>query len=352
MNRMSLTHKLLLLLAVGILPLTAAMAQESRQCEEILGYAETYYEQNRIDEAISLLADCLRGEGVPDDVAVRGYRLLALAFLRNDDVAQARLAVVELLGLDPTYKPDPVTDLPVYNSLVESTRRQLAIEQTLAQTNPVEEPPAEAEPDTVIVNMTPPDTQLTESISPPGGTPVAFKARLGLSGYGGERGRSAESSIGEFGDNAGPAFEIAAEYQLAPPFAMGVFYGPAKYSHIHDPKGSPPDYPLIDKSVSSEWVHYVGMFAKLGYPSNAPLEPYAMVGVVGALSTINDEARVGFGPRFGAGLDYAVSPQVSLYVEVDAIIVTPGDSVDLVDVGGSIDTFTNLGIGFRYSLAQ
>lgn len=351
MDLTPVTRKFILLMAFCAIPLSSALSQESRQCEEILGYAETYYEQNRIDEAISLLADCLRSGDVPDDVAVRGYRLLTLAFLRNDDVAQARLAVVELLGIDPTYTPDPVTDLPVYNSLVESTRRQLAIEQTLAMSNQPEEEPEVAAPDTVVVEMPPPpvETMDTEVST---GTPVAFKARFGLSGYGGERGRTAESSIGEFGDNAGPAFEIGAEYQLAEPFAMGVFYGPAKYSHIHDPKGSPPDYPVIDKGVSSEWVHYFGMMAKLGYPSNAPLEPYAMVGVIGALTTINDEARVGFGPRFGAGLDYAVSNQVSLYFEVDAIIVTPGDSVDLVDVGGSIDTFTNLGLGFRYSLAR
>ncbi len=346
-----MTKQIIFLLALVTLPFTLARAQESRQCEEILGYAETYYEQNRIDEAISLLADCLRSGNVPDDVAVRGYRLLALAFLRNDDVSQARLAVVQLLGLDPSYTPDPVSDLPVYNSLVESTRRQLAIEQTLAQ--PVE--PEPAAPDTVVVVEIPEESAQPQQTVPSDlttGAPIAFKARFGLSGYGGERGRTAESSIGEFGDNAGPAFEIGADYQIARPLAMGVFYGPAKYAHIHDAKGSPPDFPVIDKTVSSEWVHYFGMIARLGYSSNAPLEPYAIAGIVAALSTVNDEARVGFGPRFGAGLDYSVSRQVGIYVEVDAILVTPGDSIDLVDVGGSIDTFTNFGLGVRYSLGQ
>ncbi|NND71484.1 MAG: tetratricopeptide repeat protein [Rhodothermales bacterium] len=332
---------------------TPAQAQDARQCEEILSYAETYYQQNRIDEAISLLADCLRAPDVPSDIAVSGNRLLALAFLRNDDVAQARLAIVELLGLDPAYTPDPVNDIPVYKSLVESTRRQMAIEQTLTTTVAQPEAPAEgvAQQDS-SAQVSDADGMPTESnvVLSANGMPVSFKVRIGLSGYGGERGLTAESSIGEFGDNAGPAFEIGADYQIATPLSMGIFYGPARYDHLHDAKGSPPDYPIIDSSVSSNWVHYFGLVMRLGYVSNAPIEPFALIGAAAALATVNDESRIGFGPRFGAGLNYWATQQVGIYFEADAMLVSPGNSVDLVDVGGSTDMFTNLGLGIRYRM--
>ncbi len=107
----------------------AAMAQET--CSELLSAAETQYVDARFDLTIQLVDRCLRQDGLTRGDIIGSYRLLALAYMRMDQLGEARLTILHLLNEVPDYRPDAIGDPPDYTVLVESV---------LAQFTPTQEP--------------------------------------------------------------------------------------------------------------------------------------------------------------------------------------------------------------------
>jgi len=116
-----------LLLLIAILACTArpSLGQAENTCDEELSAAETNYIEGQFDEAIRLTLTCLNRSEIDTTHAISGYRLLALALIRKDELPEARAAIVQLFDVYPEYEPDPVTDPPSYTALVDIVRQQI-----------------------------------------------------------------------------------------------------------------------------------------------------------------------------------------------------------------------------------
>lgn len=117
-----LSGVLALLLSVGDV---GAQAAGSEVCERALPAAEDQYRDAAYGEALRLVSACLDQGSASPEQSVRAYRLLALIHLKRDELERARAAVVNLLGVDPTYEADPVASPPAYVSLVAIVQRDL-----------------------------------------------------------------------------------------------------------------------------------------------------------------------------------------------------------------------------------
>lgn len=115
----------LYLILASLLAVPQVQAQTALVCERALTTAEEQYLDAEYDEALRLVAACLNQDNIPQDRAVSAYRLLALIHLKQDELENARAAVVNLLGIAPTYTADPVNSPPAYVSLVSIVRRDL-----------------------------------------------------------------------------------------------------------------------------------------------------------------------------------------------------------------------------------
>lgn len=116
------TACVLLSFILSVTALGPAAAQQTDACSEMLTEAQAAYLDQRFTEAIQQIDECLES-GRPADL-VATYRLMALAYIRLDQLGDARLAIVQLLNAAPDYVPDPVADPPDYTVLVEVVRRQ------------------------------------------------------------------------------------------------------------------------------------------------------------------------------------------------------------------------------------
>jgi len=115
-----------MLLLSALVAGTPARGQAAQVCEQALSAAEEQYLDAEYNEALRLVSACLNQDDIPQQQAVSAYRLLALIHLKQDELEQARAAVVNLLGIDPTYTADPVNSPPAYVSLVSIVQRDLA----------------------------------------------------------------------------------------------------------------------------------------------------------------------------------------------------------------------------------
>lgn len=126
----------LLALTAG-LPRPAAAQQTGDQqlqvaCEQILAKADSNYTNGRFEAAVRLALRCLQTADPSDQQMIRAYRLLGLAYLRQDRLEDAKQVIAGLLTVAPQYEPDPVKDPPAYFSLVAIVKeeRELTSEQT------------------------------------------------------------------------------------------------------------------------------------------------------------------------------------------------------------------------------
>ena len=117
-----------------------AQAPGSDVCESALPAAEAQYRDAAYGEALRLVSACLDQSSASTEQSVAAYRLLALIHLKRDELDQARAAVVNLLGVEPTYEADPVTSPPAYVSLVAIVQRDLQSGEAVADESPERRP--------------------------------------------------------------------------------------------------------------------------------------------------------------------------------------------------------------------
>lgn len=111
-----------LTLAVGV---PEALAQQ-QNCTEKLAQAEQFYVEVQPEEAIALLTECIETNEFTQEQRQRAHRLLALSYISNEQFDEARDAVRDLLRFAPDYQVDLVQDPPVFVTLIEEIRPQIA----------------------------------------------------------------------------------------------------------------------------------------------------------------------------------------------------------------------------------
>lgn len=119
--------------------LQVARAQPSPEpCEDVLAEAEQRYLEQDYDSVEPYVIECVYRPGVTERQLQEAYRLLALAYIRQDLLADAQLTIVKLFGVDYAYEPDPVNDPPFYVALVSAVKDQLRVEASSAAAAGVE----------------------------------------------------------------------------------------------------------------------------------------------------------------------------------------------------------------------
>ncbi len=147
---------LLLMLVVPVLLGSGSQAM-AQACTSELPNANEAYTFGRFDEAIKLLKECLKKQGVVRIEQQQSHRLLALSYIGKDEPSQARIRVRNLVSQAPDYQPDPEQDPPPFVQMVQEVQRELEqadapASETKTQTPapvPAEQPEEEGEQDTM-----------------------------------------------------------------------------------------------------------------------------------------------------------------------------------------------------------
>ena len=325
--------------APALLNPEAAHGQAEANCTERLKQARDFYEAQRYDETISQLSNCLWREDLPVAYVEQAYRLLALTYLRLDDVSSAKLAVLKLLGRSPEYEPDPVQDLPSYVSLVRLVRQQVQLPADTTQT-------LEADPASEIAVA---DPAIPPPLTVPYGRRLTIALHVGPNNYHGERSAST-GGTSEFTSAAGVGFGASINYHFTRHIDLGLYYLAGRYPSLLDVKGAA--YRSIDHGASSDWLHMTGLLARVSFLSQRRVSPVVQLGLNGTFSLINGTLRAGVGPRFGIGADVRLTSRLDAFTSAEGIVVIPNTATDLASAPSSIsDLFSLVTVGLRYQLA-
>lgn len=97
-------------------------------CDDAYLQAEDEYREGAFRNAITLLAPCVDTFESGTDRDREAHRLLALAYLRSDELDEARLVIVEMFARNPRYEADPIADPPAFVSLVNLVREEVGVQ--------------------------------------------------------------------------------------------------------------------------------------------------------------------------------------------------------------------------------
>lgn len=113
-----------IVLIIIILP-TKGLTQGST-CAQTLRLARATYEQGRLHELPTMLEDCLNksedGGGFTKQERVEAYRILTLAYIYLEEPNEADQAMLNLLGTDHFYQPNPDVDPAEFQALYRKFR--------------------------------------------------------------------------------------------------------------------------------------------------------------------------------------------------------------------------------------
>jgi tetratricopeptide (TPR) repeat protein len=124
-----------ILLPVGIfLPalFLASPARAQASCATTLEQAEAAYVAGEHESAIGLLSGCVSSARLPPEEVMPAFRLLALAHLETGEDEEAKMALLRVLGDDPSYEPDPMQDPRTYSLFVDEVKRELLLPSAAA----------------------------------------------------------------------------------------------------------------------------------------------------------------------------------------------------------------------------
>jgi hypothetical protein len=301
--------------------------------------AEDAYRNRDYQEAVSLASQCT-DRSIQDAAAIRAYRVITLASLRQGALLQARSAVESILQIDPTYTADPVNDPPFYDLFVSMVRRKVDPETT-----------AEAEGDTTE-QADPETTEPTPTQARPEPIESGLFLKLG-GGIADYTGDLPVQNVGhpfdfqEFKRGSGLPFLGTLElgYQVSARWAvlLGVQAGNYPIVGFAGKRGNEDD---SDRYTPQLLVRYTFR------APDRTVRPYIDVG---GNVTLGGEPVVGtgFGPSLGGGVNIALGRTLSFYVESRFNVTLPDDGIDDAEfssagVGGPVDSVNQLlGIGLR-----
>jgi len=289
-------------------------ADTTATCADRLDAAEQAYRNRDFGTAISRASRCTDPEAVGEATALRAYRLVTLASLRQGALVQARTAVENMLQIDPAYTADPISDPPSYDLFVSMVREDVSPEAT-----------AEAEPDTTGT-----ERDDAETMFPSASQTVArshrgvfLKFGGGISDYTGDY---PAQNVGhpldfqEFITGSGVPFMASVElgYQISPGWAVvaGFQFG---------------NYPIVGykKPTINDSYRYTPQLL-VRYTFRDPdrtVRPYLDLG---GNATFGGErfTSTGAGPSVGGGLSISLSRTTAFYVESRFNVTLPDGAID------------------------
>lgn len=326
-------------------------AQEgSSACADTLATAEKAYRNRNYRKAVTLASGCTDPETLGEDTAIRAYRVITLASLRQRALMQARSAVENILQIDPTYTADPVNDPPSYDLFVSMVRKEVDV----GGDEDMKAGDTDAGDTTDVGTSGERDAETVGTKSPQSERPVDpfFIKPLGI-GFSDYTGDMPAQNVGhpfdfqEFSRGSGVPFMLHGElgYQFAPRWALLLGFQVGNYPIVGYSTGD---------GISDSWrytpqllVRYA--FGTLGESVVIYLDGGGNVTFGGA-----GGAKAGYGPSVGGGVDIPVSNALSLYVESRFNFTFPDDAIDgsapvnSSGFGGSFDMVNQLlGVGLR-----
>ena len=302
-------------------------------CADTLATAEKLYRNRNYEKAVAVASQCTDAEAVGDDTAIRAYRVITLASLRQGDLVQARSAVTSILQIDPSYTADSVNDPPSYTQFVSMMRKRV---DTQTPDEEVAEAPEEEGADTADEGTA--ETPEQEPSRPRADRSVAgfFVKPLGI-GFSDYTGDMPAQSFGhpldfqEFRRGSGFPFMLHGElgYQFAPRWGgvLGIQIG---------------NYPIVGYDTTGDildsWRYTPQLLVRRAF---GPLGESVVFYLDGGLNvTFGGEgnAKTGYGPSVGGGFDIPVSGSLSFYVESRFNFTLPDDAID----GSNADDFDDV----------
>lgn len=316
-----------------ILGASAPALAQSDACLAALVRAEARYVEGTLDASGAGLDACLDGT----DAAVPALRLIALAHLRLGQITDAKLALLRILALRPSYRPNSVQDPPTYVALATSVRRQLdaasgpAVAAALMARGPWERTPRRP---THLIGLPGPAPALREVGGrlpldldrPPPPRPAAVSAWGGVGSYGGERGVAATTAVGEFTENAGPLGGLDIEVALTPRLAVFGAVEAGRYPTLPTRKGP---HPAFDEVGSfSAWLQFVTVGARARPLARGPVGPTLSLGGGLALGRRDGAVRPAGVVTGAVGLEGRLSTANRLFLEAYGALTMPGYAID------------------------
>lgn len=316
-----------------------AHAQDtSSPCTDTLDAAEEAYRNRNFEEAIALASRCTDEEDAGEEAALRAYRLITLASLRQGALVQARSAVENIFRLDPGYTTDPVNDPPSYDLFVSLVRQDLSPEAT-----------ADAGPDTTeTARDEPPSPAASRTVGRPH-QGLFLKFGGGISDYTGDY---PAQNVGhpldfqEFITGSGAPLMASVElgYQISPGWAVVAGFQLGNYPIVGYKR------PTINDS------HRYTPQLLVRYTFRDPDRTVRPYFDVGGNVTFGGErfTSAGAGPSIGGGLSIALGRTTAFYVESRFNATVPDEAIDAAafsDTGfwGPFDSVNQLlGVGLHF----
>jgi hypothetical protein len=113
---------LLLMFLLFFQPFAVPEAPAQRKCEAELADAREKFFAVNFDDAKTLVEQCLNKSGLSKAERKQAYELLAEIYIGNKDTVQAKIAIQELLKVDPEYKP-PENAHPLFIRFVNEAKK-------------------------------------------------------------------------------------------------------------------------------------------------------------------------------------------------------------------------------------
>ena len=340
-------------------------AQSASPCAAAVAAADTLYRAGRFADVDARLGACA---GPDAEAPAEAYRLLTLSLLRQQRLAEAQEAVVQLLAAYPDYTPDMVQDPPVYVSLVTLVSRQLGTDARLLA---ADEPPAQPSPPVptarpmLAVGTLPTvpgedSAALARRLSPMDRTPgrltapaetpaaddpsadtlsrqrtlrapdaVTVEVAVGTAAY---TGRDLNGERAGFAETGAPTLSVGVAFQADRRFSAGIR---AQSLLLQKLRAGDPD---IDPAVSGRRVLSLTAEARFDLAPGAVVSPYARLGAWALFRSVNRTTLGGIGPTGALGVEARATSWSGVFGEVTAGAVTPDDLLDsvLLQTHGSV----------------
>lgn len=146
-----------------------------------LDQARRQYQEQQFAEVERLVVECVDRVALPAAYMDEGYRLLTLAYLRENLLAEAQATVIKHLAWSFTYEPDEIRDPPLYVALFRVIKAQLTVPPAaLIASSTLTGAPAQPPPDEPEPVQTMPAPTETESEAEPEATPGGAHDGVGL----------------------------------------------------------------------------------------------------------------------------------------------------------------------------
>lgn len=189
---------------------------------------------------------------------------------------------------------------------------------------------------------------------------VFFKPKVGLSSYLGD---SEKSPLNFDGDAFGVAFpwHLALEggYQMSVPFSISLALAIGEYSVITQfPNSGRMDEDVADDPSVRTSIQAIGRY--MWAEPTTKVAPYVNFGLGASFGSVTQdnppnfaetESGVGFGPVLGVGLDIAMNPRTSFFLELNTGLHFGDTALDGDDTNGmgGVDMLTGLGLGLKFN---